>query len=114
MFWTETPLWGCGWMESSREAGSALAAYAAPEQHMQMEDEHPGLQDPFSANALLASYHALSDEQCRCASEHVPAAAFVCHAPRHVYQHSSGIAWGHVRAGVEQCIGTMNRSAWCT
>ena len=91
-------------MDSSREAGSALAAYAAPEQHMQMEDEHPGLQDPFSANALLASYHALSDEQCRCASEHVPAAAFVCHAPRHVYQHSSGIAWGHVRAGVEQCI----------
>ena len=62
-------------MDSSREAGSALAAYAAPEQHMQMEDEHPGLQDPFSANALLASYHALSDEQCRCASEHVPAAA---------------------------------------
>ena len=98
-------------MDSSREAGSALAAHAASEEHMQMEDEHPGLQDPFSAHALLASYHALSDEQCRCASEHVPAAAFVCHAPRHVYQHSSGIAWGHVRCpvralwggGVEQC-----------
>ena len=47
-------------MDSSREAGSALAAHAASEEHMQMEDEHPGLQDPFGANALLASYHALS------------------------------------------------------
>ena len=64
-------------MDSSREAGSALAADAASEEHMQMEDEHPGLQDPFGANALLASYHALSNEQCRCASERLPAAPFV-------------------------------------
>ena len=93
-------------MSSVRTTVDAPNVYASME-----EGEHV----PHSVDTLLDSYRYVAQIEFaqleRCASAGVP---FVNHAPRRVYQLSSGMAWGYARAGVEHGTSTMNRSAWCT